>query len=454
MKMKKILLLTIVLAFTLASKAQTKDKKWGIGLNFGSEQYNGDWGNGFYDFDQAFNPFGGITVSRYLSPHLDLSLQSSLGEIGYKDNSKDRFKYNMFQFNLNLKYSFFKYENVRIRPFVFAGLGHMVFTDKRSDKVINNMQLPDFGLGLSFKVSPTVSIVLQETFMYSDYDKVDYIRKGSHDSYVQHSIGIMFNLGKKKDSDRDGIPDRKDECPELTGLKAFNGCPDTDSDGIPDKDDQCPNERGLKEFNGCPDTDGDGVPDKDDQCPNEKGTKALNGCADSDGDGIADKDDQCPYEKGPKALNGCPDTDGDGIVDKDDKCPTVAGIAKNKGCPEIKASEVKALEKAINGIKFKTGKALITNDSRQILNNVVSILKANPAYKLRIEGHTDSQGSDDLNLRLSKQRAKAIKDYFETSDIKPGRLSSTGYGEARPIADNKTAAGRAKNRRVELIIKF
>jgi len=486
MKIKHILLLTAMLGFTIASSAQSKDKKWGLGLNFGSEQYKGELGNGLYDLDQAFNGFGGITVSRYLTPHLDVTLQSTFGELTHRNsNGADyNFSYNMFQFNLNLKYSFFKYETAKLRPFVFAGLGHMIFTDKESDDVINNTQLPDFGLGLSFKVSPTINIVLQETFIYSDSDFLDNrtkVRKNHNDWLAQHSIGVVFNLGKKKDSDKDGVPNRKDKCPDVAGLELFDGCPDTDGDGVPDTEDQCPNDRGLAIFNGCPDTDTDtdGIPDKDDKCPNKKGTQALNGCPDRDGDGIADKDDRCPNDKGSLnlsgcpdddgdgvaniddecpdvtgTLNGCPDTDGDGIADKDDKCPNVAGVAENKGCPEIKVSEIKALEKAIEGIKFKTSKAIITSASYPILNNVASILKANEAYKLRIEGHSDSQGNDDLNLLLSEQRAKAVKDYFENSGINSSRLSSTGFGEIKPIADNSTAAGRAKNRRVELTIEF
>ena len=485
MKTKYILLLTVILGIAFTSSAQTKDKKWGLGLNFGSEQYKGELGNGLYDIDQAFNGFGGITVSRYLTPHLDVTLQSTFGELKYRDNSGvDNFSYNMFQFNVNLKYSFFKYETAKLRPYVFAGIGHMIFTDKKYDNDINNTELPDFGLGLSFKVSPTVNIILQETFIYSDSDFLDgqtKVRENHNDWLAQHTIGVVFNLGKKKDSDNDGIPNRKDRCPDVAGLEVFSGCPDTDGDGIADSEDQCPYEKGLAIFNGCPDTDTDGIPDKDDKCPNAKGTQDLNGCPDSDGDGIADNDDQCPKEKGLAIFNGCPDTDGDGIADKDDqcpdvaglelfsgcpdtdgdgiadkddKCPDVAGIAENKGCPEITVSEIKALEKAIEGVKFKTSQAIITSGSYPILNNVVSILKANNAYKLRIEGHSDSLGDDMLNLLLSEKRAKAIKNYFENSGIDSSRLSSIGFGETRPIADNSTAIGRAKNRRVELTIEF
>ena len=201
-------------------------------------------------------------------------------------------------------------------------------------------------------------------------------------------------------------------------------------------------------------TYGDGVADKDDRCPSQAGPAELEGCPDSDGDGIADRDDRCPEAAGNQALAGCPDEDGDGIADLDDKCPDEAGIAQNKGCPEVKEETKKILEQALTGVQFQSGKDVITRSSYEILNNVVSIMQDNPSYNLRIEGHTDAQGKDDFNLELSKKRAAAVKKHLTDKGVDASRLTSEGYGETKPIEDNDTAAGRAKNRRVELTVVF
>ncbi|MCX6292387.1 MAG: DUF5723 family protein [Bacteroidetes bacterium] len=136
------------------------------------------------------------------------------------------------------------------------------------------------------------------------------------------------------DRDHDGIADKDDECPDVAGLAQFHGCPDSDNDGIPDKDDECPTVAGLPQFHGCPDTDGDGIPDNKDDCPAIAGLPQFNGCPDTDGDGIADPQDSCPTVAGLMQFHGCPDTDKDGIPDREDSCPTLAGLMQFHGCPD------------------------------------------------------------------------------------------------------------------------
>ncbi|RKW12351.1 MAG: OmpA family protein, partial [Capnocytophaga sp.] len=265
------------------------------------------------------------------------------------------------------------------------------------------------------------------------------------------SAGIVIKFGAK-DTDKDGIPDNKDACPEVPGLKEFNGCPDTDGDGIADKDDACPQVKGPKEFNGCPDTDGDGIPDKDDACPEVAGLKEFNGCPDTDGDGVPDKDDKCPDVAGPAENGGCPwpDTDGDGVLDKDDLCPEVAGPASNKGCPEPDENEQKQLNQYAKTILFDTGKATIKFQSAEVLNQIINVLKKYPNSRFRIEGHTDSTGKKAKNIELSQNRADAVKIYLIQGGIDQSRLESKGYGPEKPIASNKNKKGRELNRRVEI----
>lgn len=147
-------------------------------------------------------------------------------------------------------------------------------------------------------------------------------------------LNLVFGKGRERDNDKDGIPNRHDECPDDAGLKRFKGCPDRDNDGIPDKADQCPTEAGLAALQGCPDRDNDGIRDSEDRCPDQAGAAMLQGCPDKDGDGIADLDDQCPDEPGSREMLGCPDKDKDGITDKEDACPEIAGPKETKGCPD------------------------------------------------------------------------------------------------------------------------
>lgn len=202
------------------------------------------------------------------------------------------------------------------------------------------------------------------------------------------------------------------------------------------------------------DRDKDGVIDKEDNCPDEAGVKALGGCPDRDNDGVADKMDACPDVAGPVNQQGCPDSDGDGIADNVDRCPKVAGVASMKGCPEIKEETKKLFEKALTGVQFETGSAVIKKSSFGILDQVVTVMNENPSYNLEIHGHTDSQGDDAKNMKLSDDRAASVRKYLTDKGVKAERLRSEGHGETVPVADNKTSAGRAKNRRVEFKVMF
>ncbi len=328
----------------------------------------------------------------------------------------------------------------KFEPSVHVGGGYTWLGD------VSNAGTVNAGLGLAYWFSETVGLSYRATYKYSFEDN-----RADMPTHMQHFAGIVFKFGGK-DTDGDGIYDKDDECPNEAGLKQFNGCPDTDGDGIADKNDACPDVAGPIEFNGCPDTDGDGIADKDDECPEVAGTKALNGCPDTDGDGIADKNDKCPDVKGPKENGGCPwpDRDGDGVLDKDDKCPDVKGTMANNGCPEVSDEVVKRLNDYAKTILFDSGKASFQKQTYPVLQSIASILKEYPNSKFSLEGHTDSDGKDAANMILSDDRAAAVKNYLIENGIESGRLSSKGFGEAMPIDSNKTKAGKANNRRVEV----
>jgi len=246
---------------------------------------------------------------------------------------------------------------------------------------------------------------------------------------------------------------------------------DLDGDGVPDNVDRCPrvpeDKDGFQDDDGCPDddNDGDGIPDKADKCPNEPedkdGFQDDDGCPDpdNDNDGIADKLDKCPLEPedkdGFEDDDGCPelDNDKDGVADAADKCPNESG-APPDGCPK-KYNLVVVTENKIElkqTVFFETGRARIRTISHPLLNEVALALRDNPTIKVEIQGHTDSQGADAFNLKLSEQRAQAVQVYLIKRGITSDRLAPKGYGEAVPIADNRTAAGRSQNRRVEFVI--
>ncbi|MES2812851.1 MAG: OmpA family protein [Bacteroidota bacterium] len=329
-------------------------------------------------------------------------------------------------------------------PSVHIGGGYTFFGPKSAGNA-------NAGAGLTFWLTEQVGLSLSSTYKKAFTDRTE--ADGSLDvpSVFQHMAGLTFQFGGK-DTDGDGIYDKDDACIDVAGLKEFQGCPDTDADGIADKDDACPEVAGSKEMNGCPDTDKDGIADKDDACPEVAGLAALQGCPDGDGDGIADNKDKCPTVAGPRENGGCPwpDTDGDSVLDKDDKCPDVRGTVANNGCPEVSEDVMKKLNDYAKTILFDTNKATFQQRTYPVLEAMTAILKEYPGSNFSIEGHTDADGKDTTNQTLSENRAAAVKDYLISQGIESARLSSKGFGESVPVASNKTKAGKALNRRVEV----
>lgn len=314
-------------------------------------------------------------------------------------------------------------------PFLSAGIGGGIYSGRMGG------YLP-LGGGLQLNAGSVTYFLLQAQYKWSITPKV----LGNNMFY---SLGFAQNVGNDE-------PVAKAELPAIPTPVVV----DKDGDGIPDETDLCPDVKGSAALKGCPDSDGDGITDKDDKCPNEKGLSKYNGCPipDSDKDGINDEEDKCKDVAGLARYQGCPipDSDKDGINDEEDKCKDVAGVASNMGCPEIAAAVIEKINKAAASIFFGTGSSKLLAKSNTALNNVVAVLKANPDYKVDINGYTDNQGDADKNRALSEARANAVQEYLVKKGIEANRLNAAGFGDENPIADNKTAAGRAKNRRVEM----
>ena len=296
------------------------------------------------------------------------------------------------------------------------------------------------GVGLQFNILNNAFVVINSQYRAKATENVNY--------HLYHSFGIGGTIFEKKveelkplpvpllidtvkDRDNDGVIDSLDKCPDVAGITSMQGCPDKDGDGITDAADKCPDVAGLARYNGCP------IPD-------------------TDGDGVNDELDKCPAVAGFARYQGCPvpDTDKDGVNDEEDKCPQEAGLASNFGCPEIAKATIEKINIAAQHIFFATGSAKLLPKSYKSLNELVKILNDNPAYKLEINGHTDNTGKAEKNQILSENRAKSVAEYLKTKGIMDNtKLITIGFGQNKPIADNKKSVGRAKNRRVEISVK-
>jgi large repetitive protein len=289
--------------------------------------------------------------------------------------------------------------------------------------------------------------------------------------YSRDIVGLMLGGGAGL-TDGIGAPDYR----VLAGASfRLLRSPDADGDGVVDRGDRCPNDPedrdDFEDTDGCPepDNDGDGVRDSADRCPalaeDHDGFEDADGCPDSDNDrdGIADAKDRCVAQPedgdGFEDTDGCPeqDNDGDGIADVSDKCPlqpeAANGFEDQDGCPDEAPRYIFRTNERIvfNNIEFKTGSAELLPVSQPVLDEVVASLKVQSSVRVRIEGHTDERGNDDANLMLSQRRALTVMNYLITAGIDSRRLEYAGFGETRPVDDNKTDAGRAKNRRVEFL---
>jgi OOP family OmpA-OmpF porin len=399
-------------------------------------------------------------------------------------NTKYRSSYsrtNVYNYRIEALYHFMP--DSKLVPFLAAGVGGMSI-DSKGDEADKTRFTPAYGAGLKYFITDWLALRA---------DVRHVLGLGSVYNNLEYGLGLTFYFGGAKpaaapvvaakpaeeprkpeaaapavvaappvvDSDNDGVPDSRDKCPGTPAGVAVDkdGCPfDSDKDGVPDYLDKCPGTpAGVAVDNdGCPpDSDKDGVPDYLDKCPGTPAGVAVDndGCPpDSDKDGVPDYLDKCPGTPAGVAVDkdGCPlDSDKDGVPDYLDKCPgTPAGVAVDKdGCPIPIPPEKVSMTLAI---QFDSGKADIKSKYHEEIGKVADFLKKYPKATGTIEGHTDNVGKAAMNQKLSLQRAESVRNYIvQKFGIDPARLSAKGYGMTRPIADNKTAEGRKKNRRIE-----
>lgn len=266
-----------------------------------------------------------------------------------------------------------------------------------------------FWIGPSYRTGDAVAVMAG--FNIKDQFEIgysyDFTTSELNDfSNGSHEIVLKYKLSYKKDTDGDGVLDKKDKCPDVPGVAENDGCPETDkdADGVVDRLDKCPDEAGLASNEGCP---------------------------------LAAKD-----------------KDGDGVVDSLDNCPATVGPAENKGCPIIKEEQKEVIDKALANLEFETNKDKIKDYSLPYLDRLADILNENKDWKIRLAGHTDNTGTPEHNMKLSKDRASAVMFYLLSKGVSKSRIIVESYGDTKPIATNDTEDGKQQNRRVEMEFVF
>lgn len=314
----------------------------------------------------------------------------------------------------------------------------------------------------------------------------DITTSGLNDvSNGSHEITLGLALGKQRDSDEDGVPDNRDKCPDEPGSIENAGCPDdpiaeeeineedleetladlddpladSDKDGVLNKDDLCPEEIGLVRNAGCPlgDRDKDGIRDDIDKCPDAFGLASNTGCPlnDRDRDGIVDNMDECPDVAGTFAGKGCPsvDTDNDGIADASDPCPETPGM-NGSGCPQVSREDREILNLAIRNLYFDFDDDQIRPEAYNYLDGLAELLVRRPEYNVQLKGYADERGSRAYNIDLSKRRVEAAFFYLTNRGVPKDQLALDYYGEEMPDDMRPTEAGYQMNRRVEMSFFF
>ncbi len=392
----------------------------------------------------------GLRLAGTLLPWL--SLEGEVGGIPSADSIND---YSVFLMSYKA-HALVHLMHGGFRPFVLAGIGAMQAASVQDNPQYNEIKKDtDFefhgGAGVKYAITNMIDARVdgRVVFLPNTNDK-------AFSADLEFLAGASFRFGGEapppppappplvKDTDRDDIPDNLDKCPteaeDRDGYQDTDGCPerDNDGDGIADALDKCPDKaetkNGIDDDDGCPeeDTDGDGVVGSADKCPDVP----------EDKDGFQDED-------------GCvdPDNDADGVLDGEDKCPkeleTKNGYQDQDGCPDEVPAAVKKFTGVMKGITFKKNSADIQKSSFKMLAEAVKVMKEFTDVRIEISGHTSSEGDAAKNLKLSSDRAEAVKAYLVSAGISSDRITAAGFGSDKAIGDNKTGKGREQNRRIE-----
>ena len=485
---KSIFLLLIFASFQLALSAQNS-----LGFNVGLSSYEGD----IHCFEEedlnVFNSAGlsfGLQGKKEINNYLAARLAYQFAKINGDDNEFSKisghtgrgfsFENNLHEITLRLDLEPWKKKVVS--PFISVGAGVMFnnpntffdydnkstslksMIDQDRDELSRTVLALPISAGVNFRVSDLISLGAEFGIRYATSDYLDGVSMSASTNYNDYlgtgAITVNYTLGgtsmksglntptvEMKKATPDGQiknekpgsikNEKREEAPkkvidEREEIEFINSEIDEEEVIVEKVIDVKPATIDIKETTTHPgiDSDGDGIEDRMDTCPNIF-AKTANGCP------IVNKDI---------------DTDGDGFTDRNDNCPRVYSKVNN-GCPATSVNSDINCDAAFGkkSVNFQTSFAELSIKDKETLNSVIAIMTACPSMRLKLEGHTDSNGSNLTNQDLSDTRARSVKSYLIRSGIESIRVKASGYGETQAIADNGTASGRAKNRRVEII---
>jgi len=441
--------------FTNSSYAQDEEVKWAVKPSYSLLWYQGELGSQFFDFSKRSDG-GGISLSKYLNPSFDIELAlnySHLNLAGQIDGLSYSSRGNFISPGLSFQYKLFNNyllpANSSFKPYAGFGFGYLIGKTDGTSYEWKGGEFAHFIDETSFNLNAGVKYDITKQFAFfieafsivattEELDGAAIDMKNDH--YGGGRVGLVIKIGREKDQDKDGVPDKTDECPDTPhGVKVDEkGCPlDTDKDGIPDFEDDCPDDPGLPEYNGCPDTDGDGIIDKIDDCPDLPGIPKYNGCPDTDGDGVIDPKDLCPDTQPGVVVDeyGCPvDSDGDGLTDDVDQCPDEYGPMEYMGCPEPPDVGWPSTDKdSTPEVYFETDKYELDPVAEEEMQKLVKYLFENPMMNIRLYGFADPRGTKEYNEVLSARRVEAVKKFLMRKGVPENRIMVKALGEIQEV---------------------
>jgi len=399
-----------------------------------------------------------------------------------EDNPNDPNRYDLepisdqIAYSLGFNYMLNEKHNILLDIFGSLPIGENAFGNKwelNSDRDESNLE---FALGWRFRAHRRFDI-------HAGLGREFY--QGLTTPDLRAWLGFNWRIGpiwgggfSGGDSDRDGVPDSKDKCPNTPDdeRKDVNkiGCADADNDGLSNSVEK--NETNTLWDN--PDTDGDGLKDgaevrKYSTDPNDKDSDddgLMDGMEvrkyktnpmdpDTDDGGVNDGDEVKIHKTNPQAGFGNDDqgggsngndNDNDGVVNGSDQCPSsLPGVqVDDLGCDVRRVKKIR-----LDKLNFITNTATMVKSSKPKFDDIVTSLQSMQSNieRIVVEGHTDSRGDNEMNRDLSQRRADRIAELLsERLGMDRGSFDSIGYGEDRPVSTNGTASGRLANRRVEL----